>query len=646
MRAIVSSCLLITLFCCGWAHAFGPATHAYLAIKAAGSTHPDVVLGAMMPDFAQLVKGDNPTAAGKLGSMTHSEFDRLAQSCFALGFSTHNGTWGGDHYAHMVFAPQPEEILSVIVIRQLSQEFSIPLGNGEDLFEAAMDYLSRVDYGPELGAIIERSAAASGAQNEQAVVDAFAAELSARTTGLTAAQAESLIRNAFRAFLQAARALGQQMKGDIASTRAALLPMLAAYLSVDTATAGTYLDRAVQLCTGYKAELARISDEMAGHLAPLNCPNTEGEGEVEGEPETPAEFCTILYGLSNNALLGAVGEQYRSLIALLSPDTADLNGPFTVDLTNSANYIVSVQGNGMLDGANELGLLARILLEEDFDNGLLTHAQVRDAWQHNYDRLLNWNVGPVLSPTLVPLAPGLVEMLAGYVTLGDGELTSSAYRKAAGTGSFGFVAGLFSVLNDAIVGYLGSGFTHPVLQKEDFVLLPALSAEGDADGDGFTNSQEYAYFTPRLCVLPQKSGPSTDYVAAALNPGICPDCPGCPTCAPTPGSLFPVGANACLAVPGDFPAATAFAWSKDGAGPLVEGRCGGVRCQRLSIMNLQIEDSGTYRCTYGAAKSAYTVSITVAPRVPARGWGSVLGIGLVLAVFAALRMHRKGYRRG
>jgi len=192
MRALIASVAAGMLVCCG-AQAFGPATHAYLAINATGSTNPDTVWGAMAPDFAQLAKADNPTAAGVLGSMTHFEFPRLAQSCFSMGFSSHNGTWGGDHYAHMIFAAQPEEILSVIVIRQLSQEFSIPIPRGEDLFEAAMDYLVRVDYGPALGAIIERSTAAPDAQDEQAVVDAYASELAARTPGLTAEQAETLI---------------------------------------------------------------------------------------------------------------------------------------------------------------------------------------------------------------------------------------------------------------------------------------------------------------------------------------------------------------------------------------------------------------------------------------------------------------------
>jgi hypothetical protein len=596
----------------------------------------------MAPDFAQMARSDNAAAAAALSGMTHGEFGRLAESCFALGFSTHNGTWGGDHYAHMVFSADPEEVLSVTVIRQLSLEFGIPIGRGEDLFEAAMDYLARVDYGPALGTLIERSTAASGPQNEQAVVDAYAAELASRTPGLAVAQAETLIRSAFRAYIQATHAFGQQLKGDVASARAAMLPLLAAYLNVDTATAAVYFDRAVALCAGYKAELTRISGEIAGHLAAADCPSSEGEVEGEGEPEEPLDFCTILYGVSNNPLLAAVGAQYRSLIALLSPDTADLNGPYTVDLTNSANYIVTVPGNQMLDGANELGLMAHILLDPDFDNGVLTHAGVEAAWQHNYDQLLNGNVGPTLAPSLVPMVPGLVEMLTGYATLGDGELASVAYRKVSGTGSFGFVAGLFSLLNDALVENIGSGFARPVLVKGDFMLLSALAADGDADGDGFTNRQEYLYFTPRGCVLPGKSSPSVDYVVAALNPGVCPDCPECPTCAPTAESMYAVGSNACLSVPGAFPAATAFAWSKDGVGPLVEGRYAGAHCQRLSIVNLQLEDSGTYRCAYGNAKADYAVTITVAPKVSAWGWGSVLAAAALMAAFAAHALRRKG----
>ena len=637
MRAIVSFSLVMGLVCAG-AQAFGPATHAYLAVNATGSTNGDVVWGAMAPDFAQLVRGDNAAAASALGGMTHGEFGRLAESCFSRGFSTHNGVWGADHYAHMVFSAQPEEILSVIVIRQLSQEFSIPLARGEDLFEAAMDYLCRVDYGPALGTLIERSTATAGAQNEQAVVDAFAAELAARTPGLTVAQAETHIRNAFRAFAQATHAYGQQLKGDVASARAAMLPMLAAYLGVDVATAGGYFDRAVQLCSGYKAELARISGELSGHLAALECPSGEGEGEGEGEPEQPLDFCTILFGVANNPLLAAVGQQYQSLLSLLSPDLADLNGPFAVDLTNSAQYIVTVEGNQMLDGANELGLLAHILLDPGFDNGVLTHARVEAAWNQNRSRLNDWNVGAALAPTLTAMVPGLLEMLAGYVTLGDGELASSAYRKVSGTGSYGFVAGLFSLLNDALVENLGSGFAHPALVKGDFALLPELSADGDADGDGYSNREEYAYFSPRACLLPGKSDASVDYVVAALNPGICPDCPECPTCTPTTDGMYAVGGHACLAVPGGFDQSTAFSWSKDGVGPLEEGRFMGVHCPRLSIVNLQLQDTGTYRCAYGNAKSEYAVTITVAPKVPVWGWGTLAGLaGAVSTLFVLCR---------
>ncbi len=247
----------------------------------------------------------------------------------------------------------------------------------------------------------------------------------------------------------------------------------------------------------------------------------EGEGGGEGEGElTPidVDFCLAFSQVRNNPLLGQIGDQYQDLLDRLDPAMADINGTFNVDLEGP--IIIEVNGNGILDAANELGLLAFILGDPSFNNGVLSHEQVRYAWEQNTEQLINKNIGAPLNSILPLLAAGLSEILVGMITLGDGDLMSVSGQSASGNGSFGIVAGLFALVAD-YVGALGFGeFNAPTLIKADFVTLENLTLNGDADGDGYTNSEEYTYFTPVACE--EKSESPIDYVTAALNPTIYP----------------------------------------------------------------------------------------------------------------------------
>ena len=627
------------------AAAFGPATHAYIAMQACESNNPDIFFGAMAPDCSQTLSNENPTEASVLNQLTHREFDRVAESCFGLGISTHNGIWGADYYAHLVFTSNPEEIYSVVKIRQLSTEFGISVGSAEGLFEMALDYLIRLENGPEVGTLIVRSAEASGEANAQALADAYAAQLSSRVSGLSLEKAQEDIRYAHDAFKKLTSVYGQQLQQAVEPLRVTLMPLFAGYLGVDVNTAETYFARTIEVCSDYKTEIDRIVSILRPQLYELDCPAMEGEGDGEGEGEEEpyvVDFCESFFSVSTNPLLRQVGDQFMELIVLIDPQTADVNGSFTVDVSNMENPAVEVNGNGITDAANELALLAKILATPGFDNGILTHDSVRAAWEHNWDQLLNGNIGPVYAPVLIPVAPGLLEILVGYVTVGDGGLTSSSYYAASGNGSFGFVAGMMTVLNDGITEKFGLGLNQPELDAADFVRLGALWPDADADGDGYTNRQEYNYFTPAVCFEKSKSSSTIDYVNAALMASICPTCADCPDCVPSVKSLYEVGQSACLRVPGDMAPETAFLWSKAGAEPLEDGRYIGVRCKTLSIPYVQIEDSGTYTCTYGGEKASYSITILVAEQVPLTG---VAGLGMLIGVIAlgsGIRMLRRG----
>lgn len=257
----------------------------------------------------------------------------------------------------------------------------------------------------------------------------------------------------------------------------------------------------------------------------------EGEGMEEGEGELDpitVNFCSAFHKVVTNKLLNYLGTEYRYLIDMLQPDAADINGSFDIDIGGPIS--IAVNGNGIKDAANELGLLARILADSSFDNGVLSYAQVRHAWDQNWAQLINKNIGTPLSTLLPGMVPGLAEILVGYVTIGDGDLISVSETTAQGTGSFGIIAGIFA-LTGGVIGQAGFGeFAYPYLDKTDFIILEKLALNEDADGDGYSNLEEYAYFTPVECAKAADGefGSPVDYVTAALNPNIYPGGEGFP----------------------------------------------------------------------------------------------------------------------
>lgn len=259
----------------------------------------------------------------------------------------------------------------------------------------------------------------------------------------------------------------------------------------------------------------------------------EGEGafEAEGESEegegldggcAPAplvvDFCKAFNDVRNNTLLQGLDAAFQPLIQKLDPAVADINGIFAVDLSNLNNPLIQMEGNGILDVANELALLQQILADECFDNGRVTHAQVRAAWKANETQLLQKQIGP-LATLLKSLIKGLDQILIAYTVIGDGQLISTGQDSAAGYGSFGIVAGLFHVLDGQIRAELGQGFLDSTLDPNDFISIPALRPDRNADLDAYSNMQEYEYYQKRACSA--KNG-MVDYPLAALRSDIFP----------------------------------------------------------------------------------------------------------------------------
>jgi hypothetical protein len=227
----------------------------------------------------------------------------------------------------------------------------------------------------------------------------------------------------------------------------------------------------------------------------------------------PLDFCEAYRGTPLGSILGATGL-----------DTIDANGTL---IFNPQLIEFTLTGNGVNDLANELGLLQFILENEDFDNGVLDHDTVNNAWNDNYRKLTNKYIGNDITHLqtigLQIAAPGLIELFVGYLTLGDGDYNPNAGIGGEGTGSFGFAAGVmeqFSLIIDIVRELFPEqipadfGLRNAALLKEDFVGIPALTALGDADGDGLTNAEEFQIFDPALCDVPANG---VTYLSAALN---------------------------------------------------------------------------------------------------------------------------------
>ncbi|HOV33901.1 MAG TPA: PASTA domain-containing protein, partial [Candidatus Hydrogenedens sp.] len=85
-------------------------------------------------------------------------------------------------------------------------------------------------------------------------------------------------------------------------------------------------------------------------------------------------------------------------------------------------FVGIIEGNGMLDIANEFGLIQAIGNDESFNNGVINHEEVYNAWMHNLTQFQT-DMGTLLSSVLPGMIPGIQEIFLAYLTLGDGDYT-------------------------------------------------------------------------------------------------------------------------------------------------------------------------------------------------------------------------------
>lgn len=247
------------------AYGFGMGTHAYVAWRVCGTPWLEVAYAAMAPDCFQLASSD--AVKTRMQHMTHFEFDRLAPTPFAIGFATHNGEWGADHYAHCYYDPLAPDTYFTARMRQLSDEFGFSINKGEDVIEGILDYMLRRDFDVWWGEFLTAAAHSCGPSQDRQLVDAFALPLSQSVSGLTLEQAQSTVRSVASGYRWAMGIYGDQLAtNELPYIWQILVGGMANDLDIEEAEAEQVLIRAEELCQDYRTELDAIAVSVRNEL--------------------------------------------------------------------------------------------------------------------------------------------------------------------------------------------------------------------------------------------------------------------------------------------------------------------------------------------------------------------------------------------
>lgn len=150
--------------------------------------------------------------------------------------------------------------------------------------------------------------------------------------------------------------------------------------------------------------------------------------------------------------------------------------------------------------------------------------------------------------------------------------------------------------------------------------------------DGGTHTVTFTATATPLKASYLLDGINIDDVAIEVCPAACEEC------TPTNNNFYQVGESACLRVPDPVDGSSTFEWDLDGV-PLIESNVyQGVACRSLFIPSLDLDNAGTYTCTYDdGSKSVvtYTVNLEVAESVPLLGLPGLLVMLLSIVASAS-----------
>ncbi len=369
------------------------------------------------------------------------------------------------------------------------------------------------------------------------------------------------------------------------------------------------------------------------------------------------DFCALMdgaYSLVTNEfawLIELLGDD-AALLTMIRCDVADLNGGIVDDMPTP---------NGMLDGNYELRIIKELVQNPskyaNLASGTLP-GQVRpgvnptaviDAYNANYQMLYTdgmntfltislpglWPILRGIYPQVPPLCtapntpPGCVDkalivtlfrnllmVLAGFATVGDAPSAETVATVAS-------LLALCDVLSP------GSCLVNDIERNpNNYERLPQfLSKDGDADGDGYTNGQEYEEFA-------DVKGPGDVFINAVLDPSIY---PGYVPPATDKVTIYPSGTikveeggSIDLRVEvKDLVAPISYQWTKNGED------IDGANANRLVIRDVTNADAGAYQCVVtDASKGIYASAVVTVVIVPEGTIPVASGIGL--AVITAL----------
>jgi len=263
--------------------------------------------------------------------------------------------------------------------------------------------------------------------------------------------------------------------------------------------------------------------------------------------------------------------------------------------------------NGMLDSA-ELAVVAEILADNSLDltgTGGIDHDTVHTAWNQ---AIASASIDLAPLTGTFPTAP---TAMAGYAMLGANSFAAanalSTFFGAPMTGNYSLAV----------------------------ALDPFLGPIGDADGDGFTNQQEYnAFFL---------SGTAA-YVAAALDPTV-----ALAIVTSSGAGTYPVGSDVTLSVTltntsGD----ETFQWQADTGSGFQNlsdgGAISGAFTDTLVIDPVGYPDAGTYRVVITNSLGVVTgsgMAVNVVASVPAASGRGIAILALMVALTASAVLFRR-----
>lgn len=289
------------------------------------------------------------------------------------------------------------------------------------------------------------------------------------------------------------------------------------------------------------------------------------------------------------------------------PDHCDANGG-SIEVNPP-----SINGNGVLDSA-ELAIVYECLHNETLNlsaTGGITHAQVVAAYEHNHAQILA-DLGGVDGRALLSV-PGMDVMMAGFMTLGDSGSTLIPV-----------------LLMTAVSEYIQfPGVTIPAVTSYNCTLARFLGTNGDADGDGFTNREEYNEF--------YSAGGREMYVKAALDPTITP-----PSCANSGGTTLDAGQEFCVGIQGEINVEGGFQWYHNDVAMSDNNRVTGANTRDLHFSALAATDAGEYECVYdNGSKRFGPITVTVISHTPVAGLGGLVALGAAITALATRRLRRR-----